>query len=158
MATAALRELQVAFLPAAIGTVGVIYSNILGWGVMGKVRYVEAGKQVHPYKPWEDKSDTADAHFRAFKACQNGVEWTTFTVPLLFLFNLYTPSIPYIGAYAPLAAAVLGLAFGYYNVQYIEGALKPSLRSVHCELTDCHLCRRSRRLLVPAATLGGRYV
>ena len=91
---------------------------------MGKVRYVEKGKQVHPYKPWDDKADNADMHFRAFKACQNGVEWTTFAVPLLFLFNLYTPAVPFIGAYAPWGAALLGLAFGYYNVEYIKGYIK----------------------------------
>ena len=124
MASSALSELQVAFLPAALGAVAVMYSNILGWGVLGKIRYAEKGKQVHPYKPWDDKSDQADAHFRGFKATQNAMEWTVLVTPVIFLYQLYCSAIPVVGAYLYWSAAVLGLAFGYLNVQYIKGYIK----------------------------------
>ena len=131
MATA-IRELQVAFLPAGLGAVAVIYSNILGWSVMGAVRYSEKGKEVHPYKPWNDKSDQADAHFRSFKATQNGMEWTVLVTPVLFLYHLYASAIPVVGAYLYWSTAVLGVAFGYFNVQYIKGVIRLAPRSATC--------------------------
>ena len=121
MASAALRELQLAVLPAAIGTIGVVYSNIVAMGIMGKVRYAEKSKEVHPYKPWADKSDSAEPHFRAFKACQNCTEWTVYVLPVLWLYALYVPAIPVVGKFLPWSTSILGLAFGHFNTKYVEG-------------------------------------
>lgn len=98
MSVAALRSLATAALPTAIGTIAIVYSNIINMGVMGKIRYADK-KPVHPYKPWEDKGDKSEAHFRAFKACQNGTEWTVYMLPCAWLYGLYTPLIPKIGLY-----------------------------------------------------------
>jgi hypothetical protein len=105
MAASAIRELQAAFLPAAVGTCGIVYSNVKCMLDMGKIRYADKEKQVHPYKPWNDKSDTAEPHFRAFKGCQNVTEWTVYTLPILWLFVLYSPAVPKIGAFLPWAGA-----------------------------------------------------
>ena len=123
MAASAMRELQLACLPAAIGTIGAVYSNITNMRAMSKVRYAAPGsrKEVHPYKPWADDRVDAEPHFRAFKACQNGTEWTVYVVPVLWLYVLYTPAIPYVGTSLSWAGALLGLAFGYFNVKYVEG-------------------------------------
>ena len=127
MAGSAMRELQLACLPAAIGTIGVVYSNITNMRLMSKVRYAgPAGRDVHPYKPWADDAVDAEPHFRAFKACQNGVEWTVYAVPVLWLYVLYTPAIPYVGTLLSWAGAALGLAFGYFNVRYVEGYIVSS--------------------------------
>jgi hypothetical protein len=124
MATSALRELQMACMPAAIGTIAAIYSNIKVMGILGKIRYADKDVEVHPYKPWADKSEMAEAHFRAYKASVNCVEWTGYFVPLLWLYAIYAPALPL----PPIAltaihwsGALLGLAFGYQNVKYVEG-------------------------------------
>ena len=123
MATSALRELQMAFMPAAIGTVAVIYSNIVNMGIMGKIRYADK-QPVHPYKPWADQGDKAEPHFRAFKACQNGTEWTVYVVPTIWLYTLYTPAIPVIGKYLPWVGVLLSLGVAYYNIQYVKGYIE----------------------------------
>mmetsp|Transcript_6670 Transcript_6670/g.21404 ORF Transcript_6670/g.21404 Transcript_6670/m.21404 type:complete len:167 (-) Transcript_6670:136-636(-) len=124
MATSALRELQMACVPAAIGTISAIYSNIMVMGIVGKVRYADKSVQVHPYKPWSDTSEMAEAHFRAYKASINCIEWTGYFVPLLWLYAIYVPALPL----PPVAVtalhwsgALLGLAFGHQNVKYVEG-------------------------------------
>jgi hypothetical protein len=111
-------------MPAAIGTISAIYSNIIVMGVLGKVRYADKSIEVHPYKPWADKSEMAEPHFRAYKASVNCVEWTGYFIPLLWLYAIYVPALPL----PPVAAmalhwsgALLGLAFGYQNVQYVTG-------------------------------------
>ena len=134
-----LRELQIAILPAAIGTIGSVYSNIINMGLMGKIRYADKSKEVHPYKPWEDKSETAQPHFRGFKACQNGTEWTVYVLPVLWLYVLYTPAIPLVGRYLPWTGAGLGLAFGYFNTKYVEGYIVSA---------DARIKQFSRRTLV----------
>jgi len=121
MTMSAMREMQLAFLPAALGTIPVVYANIQAMGIMGKVRYADRSKEVHPYRPWADEREDAEPHFRAFKACQNVTEWTVYIVPLIWMFVLYTPAIPVIGRYVAWCAAPLGLAIGYYFIKYIEG-------------------------------------
>jgi predicted outer membrane lipoprotein len=121
MATAALRDLQKALLPAAVGSIAMVYSNIVNMGVMGKIRYADKSKEVHPYKPWDDKSASAERHFRAFKGCQNGVEWTVYGLPVLWLYVIYTPAIPHVGKLLPWTGAVLACAFAYFNTLYVEG-------------------------------------
>ena len=115
MTTVALRELATAMLPAALGSIAVVYSNIINIGLMSKIRYADK-QPVHPYKPWDDKGDKADQHFRAFKACQNGTEWTVYMLPCVGLYGLYTPLIPKVGLYVSWFGLVLSIAFAYYNV------------------------------------------
>ena len=49
----ALNELQIALLPAAIGTCAIIYSTISGIFVVSKIRYADKDFK-HPFKPWLD--------------------------------------------------------------------------------------------------------
>ena len=121
MASTAIRDLQYALLPAAIGSIAAIYSNISCMGIMGKIRYADKDVQVHPYKPWADKAEKAEPHFRGFKACQNCTEWTVYTVPLIIFATLYAPTIPVAGVYLHWAPAILGCGFGYYNIEYTKG-------------------------------------
>lgn len=120
MSSAALRELQIAALPAAIGSFAIVYSNIVNMKSMGTIRYADKSKEVHPYKPWTDDSASAEPHFRAFKACQNGTEWTVYCLPALWIYVMYTPSIPVVGTYLSWAGLVLALGFAYYNVEYVK--------------------------------------
>ena len=85
------------------------HRNATHKGIMGKVRYAEKSKEVHPYKPWADKSDSAEPHFRAFKACQNCTEWTVYVLPVLWLYALYVPAIPVVGKFLPWSTSILGL-------------------------------------------------
>jgi hypothetical protein len=124
MATTAIRDLQLALLPAAIGSFATIYSNVQAMMIMGKIRYADKEAKVHPYKPWTDKGDKADAHFRAFKACQNGTEWTVYSVPITILLGLYSPTIPVVGQHLYWAPALLGCGFAYFNGEYVQGYIK----------------------------------
>ena len=124
MMTSALGELQLAALPAAIGTTAIVYSNIIAMKLMGKVRYDASTKgeqEVHPYKPWADTRSDSEPHFRAFKACQNVTEWTVYSVPTLWLYVLYPPAIPAVGFSLSCCGALLGLGLGLVNVQYVKG-------------------------------------
>ena len=132
MATSAIRELQSLLMPAAVGTVAIVYSNIANMMTMGKIRYADKQATVHPYKPWADKGDKAEPHFRAFKACQNGYEWTIYAVPLLCFSALYAPaicSVPVVGKLFDQYRlrwlnAVFGVAFGYFNTTYVSGYIR----------------------------------
>ena len=42
-------------------------------------------------------------------------------MPVLFIYTLYVPAIPVVGTYMPWTAALLGLAWGHFNVKYVEG-------------------------------------
>lgn len=121
MATTAIRELQMAALPAAVGTVAILYSNLANMFAMGKFRYANKGVEVHPYKPWSDTTPNAEEHFRAYKAFENGMEWTVIAVPALWLYVLYTPAVPHVGKFLPWTGALLAAAFAYYNTKYLEG-------------------------------------
>ena len=121
MAATAIRELQKAVLPAAIGSVAMLYSNVANMFAMGKIRYATKDKEVHPYKPWEDSAPNAEAHFRAYKAFENGMEWTVLALPMLWLYVIYTPSLPHVGKFLPWTGTLLAAAFGYYNTKYLEG-------------------------------------
>lgn len=121
MATTAIRELQMAALPAAVGTVAILYSNVANMFAMGKFRYANKGVEVHPYKPWSDTTPNAEEHFRAYKAFENGMEWTVIAVPALWLYVLYTPAVPHVGKFLPWTGALLAAAFAYYNTKYLEG-------------------------------------
>ena len=85
-------------------------SNVLCMYTLNKIRYAERSGPVHPYRPWADTAKNADAHYRAYKACQNVLEWTVYSLPLLWLYVLYTPAIPRIGRALSWFGAVLGLA------------------------------------------------
>ena len=79
---------------------------------MGKIRYAKKDFQ-HPYKPWsDDHNDKEGKHYRGFKACQNCVEWTVYTVPSLWLFVLYTPALEVVPKVGPVVAPYLPLAGG----------------------------------------------
>ena len=121
MATTAIRELQMAALPAAVGTVAILYSNVANMFAMGKFRYANKGVEVHPYKPWSDTTPNAEEHFRAYKAFENGMEWTVIAVPALWLYVLYTPAVPHVGKFLPWTGALLAAAFAHYNTKYLEG-------------------------------------
>lgn len=117
----ALLELQCALLPAAIGTVQIVWSNFENMFSMNKVRYdTDKTAEIHPYKPWADEREDAEAHLRAFKACQNGAEWSGYALPILWLYVLYTPAVPFVGKLAPWAGAVLATAFARFNVRYVK--------------------------------------
>ena len=92
---------------------------------MGKIRYAKKDFQ-HPYKPWsDDHNDKEGKHYRGFKACQNCVEWTVYTVPSLWLFVLYTPALevvpkvgPVVAPYLPLAGGAAAMVYSYFNVKH----------------------------------------
>ena len=98
---------------------------------MGKIRYAKKDFQ-HPYKPWsDDHNDKEGKHYRGFKACQNCVEWTVYTVPSLWLFVLYTPALevvpkvgPVVAPYLPLAGGAAAMVYSYFNVKYVEGYME----------------------------------
>ncbi len=113
-------DLQLSLMPAALGTVAVVYSNVLCMYTLNKIRYAERSGPVHPYRPWADTAKNADAHYRAYKACQNVLEWTVYSLPLLWLYVLYTPAIPRIGRALSWFGAVLGLALARFNAAYAE--------------------------------------
>jgi len=121
MATSALRDLQKALLPAAVGSLAIVYSNIANMFAMGKIRYAIKDKEVHPYKPWADDSPNAEAHFRAYKAFENGIEWTVLSIPILWFYVIYTPALPHVGKFLPWTGTVLAAVFSYYNQKYLEG-------------------------------------
>jgi len=121
MTTAALRDLQKAVLPAAVGTLAILYSNVTNMMGMGKVRYATKDKEVHPYKPWADDAPNAEAHFRAYKAFENGMEWTLLAVPTLWIYVIFTPALPHVGKFLPWTGTVLAGVFAFYNVKYLEG-------------------------------------
>jgi len=110
-----------ATLPAAVGSLAIVYSNIANIFAMGKIRYAIKDKEVHPYKPWADDSPNAEAHFRAYKAFENGIEWTVLSLPLLWFYVIYTPALPHVGKFLPWTGTVLAAAFSYYNIKYLEG-------------------------------------
>ena len=113
-------DLQLSLMPAALGTVAIVYSNVLCMYTLNKIRYAERSGPVHPYRPWADTAKNADAHYRAYKACQNVLEWTVYSLPLLWLYVLYTPTIPRIGRALSWFGAVLGLALARFNATYAE--------------------------------------
>ena len=131
MPTLVLQEVQLALLPAALGTFAIVYSNIQCMMSMGSIRYAKSEEEkakIHPYKPWDDKSDTAEPHFRAFKACQNVTEWTVYTIPTLFLYVLYVPAVPVLGSFRyrgvlalPWTGLLFALAIAHFNLKYVEG-------------------------------------
>ena len=92
---------------------------------MGKIRYAKKDFQ-HPYKPWsDDHNDKEGKHYRGFKACQNCVEWTVYTVPSLWLYVLYTPALevvpkvgPVVAPYLPLAGGAAAMVYSYFNVKH----------------------------------------
>ena len=130
MATSAIRELQMACLPVAIGSAAAIFSNLVIMKKVGEVRYTDKSVEVHPYKPWTDKSPQADAHFRAFKASTNCTEWTGYFIPLLWLYALYLPAIASLGLPSLLATvlhwspALLGIGFASCNLKYVDGYIQ----------------------------------
>ena len=51
-----MSELQQALLPAAVGTVCIVYSSIMGMMAMGKVRYAD-DKFAHPCESRASQSE-----------------------------------------------------------------------------------------------------
>eukprot|EP00729_Bicosta_minor_P000725 gene725-24697_t len=117
----AVQQLQELMMPAALSTVAVVYSNIHVMGYMNKIRYAEEGKEVHPYKPWADADTKAEQHYRAYKACQNSVEWTVYMVPCSVLHAIYSPAIPIVGKYAPWCGTAFALLWAAGNTEYVKG-------------------------------------
>ena len=118
-------EIAVQLLPASIGTLALIYSNVQAFFSVGKIRYKEKdndGKAVfkHPYRPWEDKSGSAAEHFRAAKAADNIREWTLYSMPLQWLIAIYGPEVPFVGAYLPWAGLVLTFVYARSNQAYLK--------------------------------------
>ena len=49
-------------------------------------------------------TDKEGSHYRGFKACQNGVEWTIYTLPCLWLNVLYAPALEIMPVVGPIGA------------------------------------------------------
>ena len=111
--------------PQSSAVVAYCFSNIMGMTILGKVRYDKNLQFQHPYKPWsDDHNDKEGAHYRGFKACQNCVEWTVYTLPVLWLNVLYAPALevvptvgPVVAPYLPWVGCALSLGYSYFNVQ-----------------------------------------
>jgi len=54
----------------------------------------------------------------------NCLEWCVYTVPLLWICNLYAPSLPYVGPYARPATGILAFAYAYFNKQYVPAYME----------------------------------
>lgn len=123
---------------------------------MGKIRYAKKDFQ-HPYKPWsDDHNDKEGKHYRGFKACQNCVEWTVYTVPSLWLFVLYTPALevvpkvgPVVAPYLPLAGGAAAMVYSYFNVKHELNARATLSRPA---LTLCASAGTSRATWSPLRT------
>mmetsp|Transcript_525 Transcript_525/g.1131 ORF Transcript_525/g.1131 Transcript_525/m.1131 type:complete len:200 (+) Transcript_525:64-663(+) len=114
-----LAELQMLFLPCAVGTFAIIASCVSGIYAVGAVRYADKEFE-HPYKPWLDShNDKEGRHYRGFKASQNCVEWAVYTLPLLWIFGLYAPSLPMVGNFMPWTGGALSLVYAFYNNAYV---------------------------------------
>ena len=93
--------------------------------VLFACRYAEEGKEVHPYKPWADADTKAEQHYRAYKACQNSVEWTVYMVPCSVLHAIYSPAIPVVGKYAPWCGTAFALLWAAGNTEYVRARVEP---------------------------------
>mmetsp|Transcript_6235 Transcript_6235/g.16078 ORF Transcript_6235/g.16078 Transcript_6235/m.16078 type:complete len:159 (-) Transcript_6235:81-557(-) len=111
-----LVAMQRHFLAPAFGTAAVIMSTIEGMKAMASLRYAKAGFK-HPYMPWTKEHEDAKA-LRGFKANQNQIEWTTLTVPWIWLLGVYGPAVPVAGKYTDFAVLGLALTYAYANLKY----------------------------------------
>ena len=124
-----LHELQLLLLPAAVSTVAVVLSCVQGMLQVNTVRYnKETMKEfAHPYKPWlDDHNDKEGRHYRGYKASQNTLEWAVYTIPMIWSFALYNPSIPVVGAFMGPWLVVLSLVYSYFNYSYVKGYMESS--------------------------------
>ena len=120
-----MRNAFLVIHPRSSVVVAYCLSNIMGMTILGKVRYDKDLQFQHPYKPWsDDHNDKEGAHYRGFKACQNCVEWTVYTLPVLWLNVLYAPALeviptvgPLVAPYLPWVGCALSLGYSYFNVQ-----------------------------------------
>ena len=114
-----LKGLQQLLFPAAIGTIAIVGSCVAGIFEVSAIRYSDKSFE-HPYKPWsDDHNDKEGRHYRGFKACMNTVEWAVYTIPLQWVFTIYTPSIPFVGPYSAWVSTGLALTYAYFNKQYV---------------------------------------
>ena len=121
--------------------------------VLFACRYAEEGKEVHPYKPWADADTKAEQHYRAYKACQNSVEWTVYMVPCSVLHAIYSPAIPVVGKYAPWCGTAFALLWAAGNTEYVRARVEPegySYSSLGKE-ARAHTPQRTRRSAHAAA-------
>ena len=121
---------QEAFLAPAAGTVAVIFTCIEAMKVQSRQRYAVLdgkGNKVlpHPYKPWTThagKEKEVEGAYLAHRAYENSREWATYTIPLLWLFSVYTSAIPYVRPpHVQLALTLLTAGYCYGNVLYVKG-------------------------------------
>jgi hypothetical protein len=121
-----LTALQQLLLPAAASTTFVVLSCVYGMLDVNKVRYnKETGagaKFEHPYKPWlDDHNDKEGRHYRGYKACQNTLEWAIYTIPMIWCWAIYNPSIPVVGKHMGWFLVTKSAGYAYFNFQYVKG-------------------------------------
>ena len=114
-------------MPAAWGTVFMVYSAVHCLFIMNKPRYAMKNFS-HPYKPWtEEQSD--EKAYRGVKAHENIREWLTYVLPLYFFLVLFSPVFPSVagfdlGKFFPWASLSLALAYSYANVVFMKGYME----------------------------------
>lgn len=43
-----------------------------------------------------------------------------YTVPAVWLFHVFSPSIPFIGIYLPWVGCAVGILYSHFNMQYVK--------------------------------------
>mmetsp|Transcript_25341 Transcript_25341/g.40877 ORF Transcript_25341/g.40877 Transcript_25341/m.40877 type:complete len:161 (-) Transcript_25341:125-607(-) len=115
-------EFLAVLIPAALGSIAMIYSTIHSIFIMNKPRYALKDFK-HPYKPWTDEQSD-NKTYRGFRANMNQVEWLVYSIPIYTFSVLFSPAYPVVGSIAPWMCFVLALIYGQANVNYLKGYMK----------------------------------
>ena len=99
-----MDEIRQALLPVAGGTAAMLLSTALTILGQSKLRYAVKDENkknllAHPYKPWivpEGHEEGAEKAYRGYKAYLNCQEWFFMSLPGLWLWSFYAPSLPYV--------------------------------------------------------------
>ena len=121
-------------LPAAVGTVVLTIATTNAMQTSSKVRYGvldDKGNKilVHPYSPWQAvptaQAAAAAKAYRACRAYENTKEWAQLSLPVMWLFQIYGSSIPYVEQHH-IDVATVGLSGLWFVAaqKYVAGYIK----------------------------------
>lgn len=142
-ASSVASELQTLLLPAAVATIAVVLSCVQGMLHVNTVRYAKDGAGSgfeHPYKPWLDShNDSEGRHYRGYKASQNTLEWALYVLPMIWLWAIYNPALPWVGEFTGAILVALSFLYSFFNYQYVaaymessKGRMQPFRRRTMC--------------------------
>mmetsp|Transcript_136465 Transcript_136465/g.193021 ORF Transcript_136465/g.193021 Transcript_136465/m.193021 type:complete len:158 (-) Transcript_136465:70-543(-) len=117
-----LVALQRLLFAPAVGTSVILFSTISGIKAFATARYAIKGFE-HPYAPWKENQSDAKI-LRGFKATQNSAEWTTYTLPFVWILSVYGPAVPVVGPYTEFAVGALCCVYAYGNVRYVPAYME----------------------------------